>query len=191
MGRDLTLFMVDWEQLRTFPAQDRIEVLDDKAWPWGLDDSCELSRGRPDGWLWPPGPERAWCAEYVFFTTSGAYWPHFRAGNAWADIRLLVGASVREAMDAFLDGLIWYADPADDPAVTGGGGSSRPPRTAGSRTPSWCARRRRYPARPGPGSGWSRAWASCAGRSPPSARAGQAAPTPSRTSSRFCANGAT
>ncbi|MET7533956.1 hypothetical protein ACFWB1_04270 [Streptomyces goshikiensis] len=122
MGRDLTLFMVDWEQLRTFPAQDRIEVLDDKAWPWGLDDSCELSRGRPDGWLWPPGPERAWCAEYVFFTTSGAYWPHFRAGNAWADIRLLVGASVREAMDAFLDGLIWYADPADDPAVTGGGG---------------------------------------------------------------------
>ncbi|MER8096129.1 hypothetical protein [Streptomyces goshikiensis] len=66
MGRDLTLFMVDWEQLRTFPAQDRIEVLDDKAWPWELDDLCALSRGRPDGWLWPPGPGRAWCAEYVF-----------------------------------------------------------------------------------------------------------------------------
>ncbi|MGW2435599.1 hypothetical protein ACWCY1_02525 [Streptomyces goshikiensis] len=127
MGRDLTLFMVDWEQLRAFPAQDRIEVPGDKAWPWWLDDLCDLGREWPAGWLWPPGPERAWCAEYVFFTTSGAYWPHLRAGTAWADMRLLVEASVREAMDTFLDRLIWDADPADDPAVAGGGGA-RPAR---------------------------------------------------------------
>ncbi|MET9644811.1 hypothetical protein [Streptomyces syringium] len=37
-------------------------------------------------------------------------------------MRSLVDASVREAMDTFLVGLIWDADPADDPALTGGGG---------------------------------------------------------------------
>lgn len=69
-----------------------------------------------------PGSGAAWCAEYNFFTTTGAYSPHARAGDAWADIRLLVDASVREAMDTLLAGLIWGADPADDPALTGGGG---------------------------------------------------------------------
>ncbi|MEV6757125.1 hypothetical protein [Streptomyces sp. NPDC051214] len=34
----------------------------------------------------------------------------------------LVDTSVREAMDSFLSGLIWDADPANDPALTGGGG---------------------------------------------------------------------
>ncbi|AKL70898.1 hypothetical protein SSAG_03527 [Streptomyces sp. Mg1] len=57
------MLMVDGEQLRTFPAQDRIDVLDDEAWPWGLDDLCDLGREWPAGWLRPPGPERAWCAQ--------------------------------------------------------------------------------------------------------------------------------
>ncbi|MEU3707974.1 hypothetical protein AB0E82_37525 [Streptomyces anulatus] len=39
--------------------------------------------------------------------------PHLRAGAAWADIRPLVGAPVREVMDSFLGGLIWNADQAD------------------------------------------------------------------------------
>jgi hypothetical protein len=57
-----------------------------------------------------------------FSTPTGGYSPHARAGDAWDDIRLLVDASVREAIDAFLDGLIWDANLADEPALTGGGG---------------------------------------------------------------------
>ncbi|MEV6734382.1 hypothetical protein [Streptomyces sp. NPDC051364] len=122
MGLDLTLFMADWEQLGAIPVENRIEALGDMAWPWELDDACHLRYGRARGWLWPPDPGSAWCAEYDFFTTTGSYRPHACAGAAWADIRLLVDLSVREAMDAFLEGLIWDVDPAEDRGLTGGGG---------------------------------------------------------------------
>ncbi|MEV5139967.1 hypothetical protein AB0K71_30800 [Streptomyces syringium] len=123
MGLDLTLFMTDWERLSAIPVENRVQALDDTTWSPELDDEY-LRYGPAGGWLWPPDPDRgsAWCAEYNFFTTTGAYSPHARAGDAWADIRLLVDASAREAMDTLLVGLIWGADPADDPALTGGGG---------------------------------------------------------------------
>ncbi|MGX8903932.1 hypothetical protein ACR820_01395 [Streptomyces netropsis] len=120
MGLDLTLFMADWGRLSAIPVENRVDALED-TWPPELVDEY-LRCGRVGGWLWPPDGGSAWCAEYVFFATTGAYSPHARAGDAWADMRLLVDASVREAMDTFLVGLIWDADPADDPALTGGGG---------------------------------------------------------------------
>ncbi|MEU8438557.1 hypothetical protein AB0F18_37855 [Streptomyces sp. NPDC029216] len=122
MGLDLSLFMADWSRLRALPVEDRIEALQDATWPPDTEDD---GRGhRPsDGWWWPPGTgAAAWCAEYEFLTTTGSYRPHARAGDAWADLRPLAEASVREAMDAFLDGLIWDADPDADPALTGGRG---------------------------------------------------------------------
>ncbi|GAA3084819.1 hypothetical protein GCM10010449_05750 [Streptomyces rectiviolaceus] len=122
MGLDLTLFMADWQQLSAIPVEHRIKALDDTTWPPELDDEYQCRYGLTGGWLWPPDPGSAWCAEYDFSTTTGAYSPHARVGDAWADIRLLVDASVREAMDTFLDGLIWDADPADDPALTGSEG---------------------------------------------------------------------
>ncbi|RKT02392.1 hypothetical protein BX286_0293 [Streptomyces sp. 3211.6] len=120
MGLDLTLFMADWGRLGAFPVGERIDALDGTVWPPGGDES--LRYGRSGGWQWPPGPGAAWCAAYEFFTTTGSYRPHSRAGDGWADMRPLADVSVREAMDAFLGGLIWDADPDDDPALTGGEG---------------------------------------------------------------------
>ncbi|WP_406500513.1 hypothetical protein OHA04_02840 [Streptomyces sp. NBC_01590] len=122
MGRDLTLFMADWEQLGAVPVESRAEALDDAMWPPETDIDYSVRYGPAGGWLWPPDRGSAWCAEYVFFTTTGAYREHGRAGAAWADMRPLVDASARDAMDTFLGGLIWDADPADDPVLTGGGG---------------------------------------------------------------------
>lgn len=121
MGLGLTLFMADWKYLSAVPVENRVRALDDAAWLPELEDEYQ-GGGRGDGWLWPPDRGSAWCAEYSFFTTTGAYSPHARAGEAWADVRLLVDAFVRQAMDTFLVGLIWDADPADDPALTGGVG---------------------------------------------------------------------
>ncbi|THA50124.1 hypothetical protein [Streptomyces sp. A1136] len=120
MGVDLTLFMADWERLVAFPVQRRIDALDDTVWPSGGDQSLRWGRG--GGWRWPPDQGARWCAAYEFFTTTGSYRPHYRAGDGWADMRPLVDAPVREAMDAFLGGLIWDADPIEDPALTGGEG---------------------------------------------------------------------
>ncbi|MFG3530133.1 hypothetical protein ACGF8B_25830 [Streptomyces sp. NPDC047917] len=131
MGLDITLFMADWEKLSTIPVENRVRALDDTTWPPEVDGYPQRN-GLAGGWLWPPDRESAWCAEYDFSTTTGAYRPHARAGDAWDDMRPLVDASVREAIDAFLVGLIWDANPADDPALTGGGGFF-PPATDGGR----------------------------------------------------------
>lgn len=121
MGLNLTLYVADWEQLRTVPVEDRIGALDDAVRPPGLCDEY-LREDLSGGWVRPPAPGPAWCAEYCFFSTTGSYKPHWHAGDAWDDMRVLTDATVREAMDIFLDGLIWDADPALDPARTGGGG---------------------------------------------------------------------
>ncbi|MFD9724797.1 hypothetical protein [Streptomyces sp. NPDC059072] len=121
MGLDLVLFMADWKHLSAMPVEKRVEALHDADWPPELDDEYYIGRPR-DGWTWLPDRESAWCAEYDFLSTTGAYRAHARAGDAWADMRPLVDALLREAMDAFLGGLIWDADPADDPVLTGGGG---------------------------------------------------------------------
>nr|WP_065477343.1 hypothetical protein [Streptomyces sp. PTY087I2] len=109
---DLTLFMVDWERLGAVPVEDRIGLLEDMVWPCDTEELYDPGRGPADGWLWSPGPEPAWWAQYSFVTTTGAHVPHARAGSAWADMRLLVDASVRESMDTFLDGLVRDAGPA-------------------------------------------------------------------------------
>ncbi|MEI5034488.1 hypothetical protein RB201_22610 [Streptomyces sp. S1A(2023)] len=125
---DLTLFMADWGWLGAVPVENRIGLLEDAAWPEELDDdSYDLTRGRGDGWRRPPGPGSAWCAVYGF-TTTGAHAPHARAGAAWADLRSLVDASVREPMDTLLDGLLRDADPASS-----GGGAFFPTASADRR----------------------------------------------------------
>ncbi|GAA0448317.1 hypothetical protein GCM10010361_10300 [Streptomyces olivaceiscleroticus] len=122
MGLDLTLVAADWERLRETPVEDRIEALEDAIWPPDLDDTYYLTQGGDKGWIRPPGRDAEWCAEYRFFCTTGAYRWHSRAGDAWADLRPLADASLREAMDRFLNGLLRYEDPADDPTLTGAGG---------------------------------------------------------------------
>lgn len=122
MGLDLTVLMADWERLREFPVEDRIEALDDAIWPTGLDDDHDATYGAGDGWVRPPEQGPAWCAEYRFFSTTGSYKWHSRAGDAWDDMRPLADASLREVMDHFLDGLIWDEASDDDPTLTGGGG---------------------------------------------------------------------
>ncbi|MFD8884258.1 hypothetical protein ACFV0H_17275 [Streptomyces erythrochromogenes] len=118
MGLSLTLFIADWKHLGSLPVEDRIRALDEEY------QKGEMAGSGRD---WPPAHGAAWCAEYDFRSTTGAFSPHARAGDAWDDMRPLVDASVREAMDAFLAGLIWDADPADDPALNGGGGFFPPP----------------------------------------------------------------
>ncbi|MYR82693.1 hypothetical protein GTY59_30875 [Streptomyces sp. SID5466] len=108
---DLTLFMVDWGWLGAVPAGNRIELLEDAAWPSETDVPYEAGHRRDDGWSRPLGPGPQWCAVYGFSTT-GAHAPHARAGAAWGDLRLLVDASVREPMDTFLDGLLRNVDRA-------------------------------------------------------------------------------
>ncbi|MFF0969914.1 hypothetical protein ACWDQO_32285 [Streptomyces sp. NPDC003703] len=115
MGLDLTLFMADWERLRALPAGRRADALEDAVRPPGARE------------------EDAWCAEYVFSHTTGAYRPHRRAGDGWDDMRMRADASVRAAMDAFLDGLIWYADPATGSGERTCGGLFPP--AAGPRLP--------------------------------------------------------
>ncbi len=109
-------------QLSAIPVENRIERLDDMAWRWELDDVDNHGYERAHGWLRPPGRSPAWCAECNFLSTTGAHIPHVRAGAAWADMRPLVDASVREVVDSFLGGLIWDAEQVDDPAASGWGG---------------------------------------------------------------------
>jgi hypothetical protein len=118
MGLDLTLFMADWERLGAVPADMRSEALTDATLPPELDfDDVRFTLH--GGWLWPPDRASAWCAEYDFATTTGAYSPHWHAGNAWDDMRHRVDPPVREAMDAFVGGLVWAEDPDDDLALIG------------------------------------------------------------------------
>ncbi|AQT70586.1 hypothetical protein [Streptomyces sp. fd1-xmd] len=121
MGLDLTLCMADWKHLGGVPVVQRIQALGD-ATLWAADDEGYQSGRTAGSWLWPPDREAAWCAEYDFRSTSGSFAPHARAGDAWDDMRPLADASLRAAVDAFLTGLIWDEDPADDPAPSGGGG---------------------------------------------------------------------
>ncbi|MFI5653428.1 hypothetical protein ACIA71_19635 [Streptomyces anulatus] len=53
MGRDLTVFMLDWGQLGAIPVESRIGRLDDMAWPWELDDVDNGGYERAHGWLRP------------------------------------------------------------------------------------------------------------------------------------------
>ncbi|MFI1248815.1 hypothetical protein ACH4TY_19290 [Streptomyces anulatus] len=55
MGRDLTVLMVDWGQLGAIPVENRIERLDDMAWPWEPDDVDNGGYERARGRLRPPG----------------------------------------------------------------------------------------------------------------------------------------
>ncbi|GAA2091089.1 hypothetical protein GCM10009801_56530 [Streptomyces albiaxialis] len=122
MGLDLTLFMADWDRLRTFPVEDRVDALEDAVWPPGRDIELFEERAGKDGWLWPPddgdgdGDGPAWCAEYSFHSTTGSYIWHARAGDGWDDMRAYAEPSLRAALDTFLAGLIWDAVP-EEPGV--------------------------------------------------------------------------
>ncbi|MFJ6940656.1 hypothetical protein [Streptomyces sp. NPDC101132] len=150
MGMDLSLFMADWERLGRLAVDDRARALEDAVWPPERDDAYDRYPVA-GGWIWPPEREGAWCAEYDFACTTGAYSPHFRAGDAWDDVRGFVDAALREAMDTFLGGLIWDEDPDADPALTGGGGFF-PPAGDGGRP------RVLLVCPPGSVSGKARAW---------------------------------
>ncbi|MFE3181130.1 hypothetical protein ACFXKR_09565 [Streptomyces violascens] len=122
MGLHLTLCMADWGHLREIHVKDRIRALNEAISPTGLDHDGYGTLGLAEGWVWSPNQDPAWCAEYRFFCTSGSYKTQSRAGDGWDDMRVLVHASLRDAMDRFLNGLIWDEDPANDPTLTGGGG---------------------------------------------------------------------
>ncbi len=120
MGLNLTVVMADWKRLREIPVEERVEALEDAIWPEGIAEDY-VPQDTTTGWVWPGGQEPVWCAEFVFDTTGSYRW-HSRAGDAWADMRALADATLREAVDSFLDGLIWDKDPDEAATLTGADG---------------------------------------------------------------------
>ncbi|MGW6817414.1 hypothetical protein [Streptomyces sp. NPDC055005] len=55
MGLDITVFMVDWEQLARIPADDRVNVLGDAACPDFCCEACEdADHALTGGWAGRP-----------------------------------------------------------------------------------------------------------------------------------------
>ncbi|MEU5809052.1 hypothetical protein [Streptomyces sp. NPDC047718] len=113
MGTDITVLAVDWAHLVRIPPDERLAVLQESAYP---DDDGDGDAPVPDaGWVWPAEPEGSWLGRYEFAGTLGSYKPHFRAAEAWEDVRGAADPALRAALDAFLSALVWAGpDPGTD-----------------------------------------------------------------------------
>ncbi|MFJ4772254.1 hypothetical protein ACIP88_24610 [Streptomyces uncialis] len=110
MGIDITVLVVDWTYLLQLAQEDRLRALHATAYS----DS-------EAGWVWPSAPDRAWVGRYEFSDTLGSYKPHFRAAQAWDDVRPSTETALRSSLDEFLSGLIWtHPDAATDTGVEAG-----------------------------------------------------------------------
>ncbi|MEW1635202.1 hypothetical protein AB0469_14095 [Streptomyces sp. NPDC093801] len=111
MGVDMTVLVVDWAHVTDLAPEDRLRVVQESAY---ADDDPDGDGGVVDGWVWPAaGSEPAWLGRYEFPGTLGSYKPHFRAAEGWEKVRGAAGGGVRAALDAFLEGLIWWGPRAD------------------------------------------------------------------------------
>lgn len=101
MGLDISVLIVDWAHLEATPHEARLALLEDAALP-------EVSLPEVDrGWVWPPAPSPPWYGLYEFHRTLGLFKPHYRAGEAWEDVRHAAEPALRAALDPFLTGLFW------------------------------------------------------------------------------------
>lgn len=69
------------------------------------------------GWVFPASPKVPWSGRYEFRGTLGSYKPHFWAADGWDRAREFAEPALREPLDGFLVGLIWWGadeDSADD-----------------------------------------------------------------------------
>ncbi|KJS54202.1 hypothetical protein VM98_20620 [Streptomyces rubellomurinus subsp. indigoferus] len=99
MGVDITVVAVDWAHLRGIAPDARLPALEEAAY-----DEVAVEAG----WVWPVEPGRAWLGRYEFARSCGSYTPHFRAGEAWGNVRDAAGPALRAALDGFLLPLFWY-----------------------------------------------------------------------------------
>ncbi|MEV1063519.1 hypothetical protein [Streptomyces sp. NPDC050263] len=111
MGTDITVLAVDWGRLERTPTGERERLLYQAAEP-----ADDTGRGaEPEvGWMFPASAKTPWCGRYEFRDTLGSYKPHFWAANGWDTVRESADPGLREALDAFLLGLIWWGADADD-----------------------------------------------------------------------------
>ncbi|MFH8933706.1 hypothetical protein [Streptomyces griseosporeus] len=110
MGLDITVLTLDWGELARTPEAEREGLLYEAMCP--EDEPAEA--GPEAGWVLPASPRVPWCARYEFSRTLGSYKPHFWASEGWYRARPHAAPPLRDALDAFLRGLIW---PGDDPAA--------------------------------------------------------------------------
>ncbi len=116
MGVDLTVLIADWPRILQTPPDDRLDVVQEAA--YSDEDDADLDDTAPDdcpvGWISLPPADSPWLARYEFHGTLGSFKPHFRAGQAWEDVRDFAEPALRTALDAFLSGLYWAPPEADD-----------------------------------------------------------------------------
>ncbi|KOU75944.1 hypothetical protein ADK57_06010 [Streptomyces sp. MMG1533] len=111
MGLDITVLAVDWGQLERTPADERESLLYEAMDP-GDDPGL---RPEPEaGWVFPASPRVPWSGRYEFRDTLGSYKPHFWAADGWDKAREFADPALREPLDGFLEGLIWWGPGLDD-----------------------------------------------------------------------------
>ncbi|MFF3501340.1 hypothetical protein [Streptomyces sp. NPDC003247] len=117
MGLDITVLGLDWAELERTPAAERLAVLYEADCP---DDDTDGPAGPRTGWVIPASPEVPWSGRYEFRGTLGSYKPHFWAANGWDTVRGFADPALREALDGFLGGLIWWGDDDEDGETAAG-----------------------------------------------------------------------
>ncbi|GAA3983996.1 MULTISPECIES: hypothetical protein [Streptomyces] len=111
MGLDITVLAVDWGRLERTPAGEREGLLYEAMDP---DDEPGPRLGPEAGWVFPASPKVPWSGRYEFRLTLGSYKPHFWAADGWDKAREFADPALREPLDGFLRGLIWWGPYLDD-----------------------------------------------------------------------------
>jgi hypothetical protein len=111
MGVCMEVLIVDWAHLKSVPAGQRDELVEEAA--FGPDDAYDYLP--PPGWTWPDPMEARWWGRYEFLDTMTSYKAHFWAGERWNELRAFVDTPLRDALDQFSAPLFWdgstYASP--------------------------------------------------------------------------------
>ncbi|KOG42569.1 hypothetical protein [Streptomyces resistomycificus] len=111
MGLDITVLAVDWERLERTPAGEREGLLYEAMDP---EDEPGSWPEPEEGWVFPASPKVPFSGRYEFRRTLGSYKPHFWAADGWDRARGFADPALREPLDGFLRGLIWWGPDPDD-----------------------------------------------------------------------------